>query len=205
MTSWCADRRLAKLEATLPPREAVLYWLAEVHEHGSLDAYMAWLLHQPASRAPAIVIIERARAAARWTHAGEPRSVVRGAEDRAVADAVFLFMLIIELERMATEMIRIGTLRLVALRWEHRARTAEGASDPKGWKAWRNAVRDLADELSRIEAARRRLQDRYLDGRTVIAPDMVVAWRALCGGADSRRGWKHPRRARAGSDDRRAG
>jgi len=174
-----ATRRLAKLEGSLPPREAVLLWLAEVHEHDSFDDYLAWLRDQPASTAPVIVIIERARAAARASHAGELRPLVREAEDRATADAVFLFMLIIQLELDATAMIRTGRLRLVALSWESQARVAEGESDRRGWAAWRRAVHDLASDLARSEAARRLLEDRYLDGREVLSPVRVAAWREL--------------------------
>ena len=184
-----ADRRLSKLEGSLPPQAAVLLWLTAVHEHGPLDAYVAWLLDQPASKAPSIVIIDRVRAAARAAHAGEPRAEVRDAERRATADAVFLLELVDELEHVAVDTIRTGSLRLAALHWELRARTAEGdtgrEADPRGWAAWRAGVLDLATELARTEVARRIVEARYLAGREVLSPAASTAWTQLREGMDS--------------------
>jgi hypothetical protein len=174
-----AGVRLARLEAALPPQAAVLFWLAEAHQHGSLAGYVRWLSDQPGSVGPGVVIIERARAAARAAHAGEPRPAIREAERRAVADALFLFMLVIELTLHAAETVRTARLRLAALRWELRARTAEGAADRQVWAAWRAGVVELATDLDQGEAVRRLLEDRYSGRSEVIFPDTAVDGRVL--------------------------
>ncbi len=47
-----SERRLARLEGTLSPTAAALLWLTEAHGFGTLVAYVAWLIDQPASAAP---------------------------------------------------------------------------------------------------------------------------------------------------------
>jgi hypothetical protein len=177
-----AAGRLAKLEAALPPQAAVLHWLAEAQEHGSLDAYLRWPVGQPPSRAPGVVILERAQARARAAHAGEPRHVIREAERRSMADAVFLFMLVLELEFDAAEMVHCGRLRLAALGWELRARMAEGTSDRQGWATWRQTMQELAVDLSRADAVRRQLEGRCLDGREALFPDTFARCQELRAG-----------------------
>lgn len=173
-----AERRLARLEASLGPREAVLHWLRQAHEHGSLEAYVTSLVDEPGP-SPLVALTERVAAATRAAHAREARPTVREAEHRAATDTVFLFMLVLELEHVATEAIRIGTLRLEALRWESCARTAEGASDRRGWAAWRTSVTDLATDVARAEAVHRFHAERYLDGHRVLSPITLARWREL--------------------------
>lgn len=173
-----AERRLAKLEASLPPREAVFHWLGDVHGHGSLYAY----LEGPSSMSPLVLLTERARAAARTAHGGAPRPVTREAERRAAMDTVFLVVLVSESECDAVETIRIGGLRLEALRWESRARSAEDSRDRRAWSAWRTAVLELATELARGEAVRRILAERYLDGHDMLSPVVLAAWQELRAG-----------------------
>ena len=173
-----AERRLAKLEASLPPREAVLHWLGYAHGHGSLEAYVASVVDERGA-SPLVALTERVAAATRAAHAREPRPIVREAERRATLDTVFLVMLVLELEHEASEAIRIGTLCLEALRWELRAYTAEGAADRSGLAAWRTNVLDLATDVARTEAVRRTLEDRYLYGREILFPVTLAAWGEL--------------------------
>ena len=173
-----AERRLAKLEADLPPRQAVLRWLLDAHRQGSFHAYVFGLLDEPRP-SPVVAIADQVTAAARAAHASEPRTVVREAEGRATMDTVFLLQLVLELEHEATEVIRIGSIGLRALLWESRARTAEGVADRQGWAAWRTGVRDLATDLARCEAVRRMLEARFLDGREVLFPVTLAAWAEL--------------------------
>lgn len=160
----------------------VLHWLDEVHAQGSLDAYLASLLEDPAAASPFVTLSERARAAARAGHVGEPRAQIREAERRAIMDVTFLLLLVLELERVTSETIHDGTLRLTALRWELRARIAEGGGDRRGRAAWRTAVLDLATELARGGIARRLLEARYLDGRAALSPSTLAACDALSEG-----------------------
>ncbi len=170
-----AERRLTKLEASLPPREAVRHWLGEVHGHGTLAAN----LDRPTVVSPLVELTERAEAAARHAHAGEPLPVRREAERRATADTCFLVLLVVEVEEATAESIRLGSLRLSALRWEYRARSAEGGRDRPGWSAWRRGVLELATTLSRTETVRHAVAERYLDGVEVLSPVVLAAWVVL--------------------------
>lgn len=173
-----AERRLAKVEAGLPPKAAVLHWLADAHEHGSLEAYVGSVIDGP-GLSPLVALVERVSAAAREARRHEPRPVVREAEQQAVVETVFLMQLILELEREAAEAIRVGGLRLEALRWELRARTAEGPADRRGWTAWRAAVIDLASDVARGEAVRHTVLESHLEGREALFPSTRAAWLVL--------------------------
>ena len=151
-----AAQRLTRLEAELPPREAVRHWLAEVHEQGSLAAYLEARSDGSTGPSPLVALTDRARAGARRAHGGEARPVGREAEQRAASDTVFLGLLMVEAEGDAVEATRHGSLRLEALRWELRARRAESARDRQGWAAWREAVLELATDLARSDAGNRR-------------------------------------------------
>lgn len=174
-----AERRLARLEGELPPAAAVRHWLGEVHDHGSLQAYLEERLEAPGVVPPLVTLTELAQAAARRAYAGEPLPVRREAERRATADTLFLVLLVVEAEHETVGLIRRGTLCLEALRWELRARRAEGTRDPRGWAAWRSAVLELATELARSDAARRLVAARYLDGVELMSPVVLGSWAEL--------------------------
>src|SRR5450759_3236808 len=74
-----ARRRLAKLEGALSPKAATLLWLTEAHGFGSLEAYVDWLVDQPADAAPFWRVPEQAEHAVRAAMRGEPRSAVEAA------------------------------------------------------------------------------------------------------------------------------
>ena len=106
-------------------------------------------------------------------------STVADVPTHVLTDTIFLVLVVLELECEAHEHIRIGTLRLEALRWELRARTAEGAADRRGWTAWRTAVTALASDLARAEVVRVTLEDRHLGGREALSPDTLATLREL--------------------------
>jgi hypothetical protein len=186
-----AERRLAKLEGALSPKAATQLWLAEAHRFGSLPAYVAWLLDQPISAAPLERVPAQARAAAVEALRGQPREAVREAAHQAVRDATFLVELILRLNSVATETIRIEGLRYAALFWELRALTAEaelgtGTEGPDSRRsiarrpaAWRTAVSGWLTSLAAADEARLLLERRYLDGRGVLFPDLGRDWETL--------------------------
>jgi len=186
-----AERRLAKLEGALSPKAATLLWLTEAHQFGSLPAYVAWLIDQPISAAPLERVPEQARAAAVAALRELPREVVRGAVHLAIRDAIFGVELVLRLNSVAEETIRIEGLRYEALFWEMRALTAEAelesGNDGSGGRrpvarraaAWRAAVSDWLTSLSAAEEARLLLERRYLDGRRVLFPDLGRDWEKL--------------------------
>jgi hypothetical protein len=186
-----AERRLAKLEGALSPKAATLLWLAEAHQFGSLSAYVAWLIDQPISAAPLERVPAQARAAAVAALRGQPREAVREAAHQAVRDAIFLVELVLRLNSVATETIRIEGLRYAVCFWELRAITAEAQLEAGGrsggtsrrrtsrWPAWRAAVANLVDSLCVVEQARAQLERRYLDKHASLFPDLAADWLRL--------------------------
>jgi hypothetical protein len=71
MTS-AADRRLAKLESALSPREAVLAWLVEAQQFPSLVDHARSIVELPVEAAPLGVIGARIEAAVRAAMKGQP-------------------------------------------------------------------------------------------------------------------------------------
>jgi hypothetical protein len=100
-----------------------------------------------------------------------------------------LVELVILLNVDEAEDVRSETLRLAALAWEARtldiepvpgpgtARPRRSRGDSVRRSAWLTAVADSALVLEATEAARRRLEQRFLDGRGALFPDTAAAWR----------------------------
>lgn len=186
-----AERRLARLEGALSPRAATLLWLTDAHQFPTLSAYVGWLIDQPPEAAPFWRVPEQAETAVRAAMRGEPREAVRQAMRQAVRDAVFLVELAIRLNLAAEEAIRIEGLRYAAFFWEMRALAAEteleiGSRGPQSrrtvarrWAAWRDAVIGWLTNLAATDEARLLLERRYLDGRSVLFPDLGRDWETL--------------------------
>jgi hypothetical protein len=183
-----AERRLAKLEGALSPKAATLLWLAEAHQFGSLPAYVEWLIDQPISVAPLERVPAQARAAALEAMRGQPREAVQEAAHRAVRDAIFLVELVLKLNVVAEETIRIAGLRYAALFWEMRAIGAEvqlvtaleprrkSSGPARRWTAWRSTVISLLGDLYGAEEARAHLERRYIDGASTLFRDIAAGW-----------------------------
>ncbi|MGH2966300.1 MAG: hypothetical protein ACRDMH_13120 [Solirubrobacterales bacterium] len=189
-------RRIAKLEQALPAKAATLLWLAEAHEFGSLVAYAAWLVEQPASVAPFERVPAQARAATLAALRGQPRPVVWEAQRQAVRDAVFLIELVLRLNSEADEAWRFAGSRHAALVWEGRAirlnasTATPGRSRPRGAAPfptaapWQGGLTSLVAHVDLVEATRRRLEGEYFDGAPTLFPDLADAWQRLREGVD---------------------
>jgi len=187
-----AERRLAKLEGALSPKAATLLWLEEAQQFPSLPAYVDWLIEQPISAAPLERVPAQARAAAVEALRGQPRAAVREAAHQAIRDAIFLVELVLRLNSVAEETVRIEGLRYAALFWEMRALAAEaelarGREHPDAdhtiaerWQAWREGSTGLAAGLFLKEEARALLERRYLEGTPTLFPDLAADWLRLC-------------------------
>jgi hypothetical protein len=188
-----AERRLAKLESALSRKAATLLWLAEAHEFGSLPAYVEWLIDQPISAAPLERVPEQARAAAVEALRGQPREAVREASRGAVRDAIFGVELVLRLNSVAEEIIRIEGLRYAVFFWEMRTLTAEaelarrrrsradrqGSSLVERWQEWCTATAALLTGIYAAEEARLLLERRYVDGHAALFPDAIDDWERL--------------------------
>jgi hypothetical protein len=146
-----------------------------------LSAYVDWLIEQPISAAPLERVPEQARAAALEALRGLPREVVRGAVHLAIRDAIFLVELVLRLNSVAEETIRIEGLRY----WEMRALSAEAElarrsrSRADRQQEWCSATAALLTGLYAAEEARALLERRYLDGHPALFPDAIEDWGRL--------------------------
>ncbi len=186
-----AERRLAKLEGALSPKAATLLWLEEAHGFPTLQAYVAWLVDQPASAAPLFRVPQAAEAGARATERGQKHDAVERSAREAVRQAMFLVDLVIRLNTAAEEAIRLLGFRYAALYWEMRATTVETQLDvagpsrstrggrPARQAAWRRAVASLIGDVYVADEARVHLERRYLDGAATIFLDHAADWQRL--------------------------
>jgi len=151
------------------------------------------LIDQPISVAPLERVPEQARAAALEALRGQPREVVREASRGAVRDGLFLVELVLRLNAVAEETIRMEGLRYAIFFWEMRALTAEAAlarrsrsragvstsSLAEHWQAWCEGSTGLLIGIYAAEEARLLLERRYLDGHPALFPEAVEDWARL--------------------------
>lgn len=87
------DQRLAKVEHSLTPKQAVLLWMEEAHKSGSVHKYALSLKGQPDSAFPLIKLPKQVETAVRDSMKGQKREWVDRTVERAVKDVIFLFKL----------------------------------------------------------------------------------------------------------------
>jgi hypothetical protein len=189
MTS-AADRRLAKLEGALRPREAVLAWLAEAHRYATINEYGRWIAEVPIEAAPLSVIARQVEAAVRQDMKGQSRDAVEDAVHRAIREALFLFVLAFQINIDAVEMDRVEGLRAAAVFFwmgcllggprdedlpaqelaEHHRELASA------WASWRSVVDRLDEDAQAATRARATLSQRYYGGHDVLFGDAATSW-----------------------------
>jgi hypothetical protein len=189
MTS-AADRRLAKLESALMPREAVLAWLVVAQQFPSLVDHARSIAELPAEAAPLSVIGKRVEAAVRADRKGEPRDAIETAVRRAIRDGVFLFTLAIELNAEALDVARVEGLRAAAVFYwmgcllgGPRAKdlpAAEAKTYEREladcWAQWRTMVDRLSLDVRVENEARATLQRQFFGGHDVLFADAASSW-----------------------------
>jgi hypothetical protein len=186
MTS-ATGRRVAKLEGTLQPREAVLHWLAEAQSYPGVVEYLrSQVVGLPVEAAPISVISSRVVAAVRAERKGQPREDSDRAVHRAQGDAVFLFCLVVVLNSQALEVARVEGLRAAAVFYWMGTLLGgpHGPPEPKehagerrdAWRSWRTTVDRLVADVRVETEARAELERRYLSGHPVLFPDGATAW-----------------------------
>ena len=179
-------RRVAKLEGSLQPREAVLAWLAEAQRAPGLVAHVQSFLNLPVEAAPLSVIGARVVAAVRAERKGQPRDAVERAALRAQGDAVFLFCLVVVLNGRVLEVAQLEGLRAAGTFWwmgallggphEPPASDEDANERREAWRNWRALVDRLTTDVRVETAARASLEGRYLGGHDVLFADAAADW-----------------------------
>ena len=172
------DRRLERLESAMTPTQAARFWLEERMAFGSAVEYAGWLAEQPLGTADLDRVMDRASTGAREASRGTTRSIVAAAERRAARDALFRVQLVLALETVATDVVRMELLRSEKHIWQLRALDTEWtlalataavdelAAQAARWQVWPLAMQEHLLALYVEAEARALLERRYLEGDT---------------------------------------
>ena len=191
-----ARRSLDRLEAALPPSQAVQYWLDEREAFESPDAYISWMTERPLGTTDHDRAVERAATWARTAATGRSRARVAEAERDAVRDVICLMQLVHGIEQVASATLELESLRLQKLAWQLRALSAEWtlglggpSTDALGtlavrWPAWRVAMEEHLVTMYTGEAARVSLERRYFHRRAVLYSSTLEGLESLQHGAE---------------------
>ena len=161
-----AERRLAKIEASLSPTGLVLRWLAEAHAFGDIEPYVASLLAEPTLDRLAREAVHGARTAMR----GKRPELVDAAVRRALREMVFRYELVMRINVTAHELLD----REMLIETIFASQLALLVCDERAER--------LKDEpyLHRLGQCRDltalRVNERYLDGRPGLFPDIESAF-----------------------------
>lgn len=187
-------RRLARLEGTLGPREAVLAWLSDAQRFDGLPDLARSIIDTPTADTPLSRICAQTESGVRGAMRAESYEVVERAVRRSVGDAIFLYVLVIRLNLSTMEFANVEALRAGGLFFQMAAmradpemfgdRTLTGAPDGGGgavsaWQLWRRATDFLCSAVEIEEQARAAIQVIYLDGREALFSDTTKAWTEL--------------------------
>jgi hypothetical protein len=181
--------RLARLEATTTPRDAVLAWLAEAQQFPTLPDYLAALRDAPREAWPLVRLAGQVETAVRARVKGTPQQVW-GAVRRAVGDACFLVELVLQCNRAAHEVRDSAGLRWALLtKWSgllsaeaelaRLTRRADAEHAAREAQDWRDALALALTTLYAEEVARASLERRYFAGQGVLFPGLAQAWAEL--------------------------
>jgi len=169
-------QRLARIETSLTPKQAVLLWLKEALQFESDDLF-AKSVKGPIHEAPRVRVPEMAAKAVRDSlrkKSLKPESVAR-AELEARKQADFLIVLVIKLN----EEVRLNCLHSsphlaflsVQLRWM-RARFAEhGVFNATEWGHWRELHIDTLTRMWVLRATIAAVSEQYYDSHSVLFSD----------------------------------
>jgi len=173
--------RLARVEASLTPTELVVRWLAEAHAYDDLGSYSAALLDADPSTYPMDRLAREARASATERTRGRPRAEADRAVGAAIVAAVFRVQLVLRINVLASDFVDREVLVQGALS-AYIALAVEGSASPArdrapiGVARCRDLLLGRVMELHALEAARGRVEARFLDGAPALFPAGRRAW-----------------------------
>ena len=166
------ERRLAKIEISLSPTQAVLLWLEEAHQHGSLQGYARWLKEQPEAAYPLVHLPRQVRNAVRDAARGQRRQDIDALILRAERDVTFLFKLFMEAHARVLDARKADALGTVwLLERLRRFSTATRQQLREEASTWRELALPLAAESFALTEMVETVERRYFGGHAVLFPD----------------------------------
>jgi hypothetical protein len=179
-----AERRLARVETSLSPTQLVLRWLAEAHQYDDFDTYTRAIFAVGPEALPLDRLVREARASAEAGSRRESREQRDETIRTAIRQTVFLFHLVlraIELAQAALDREALLHSALCAhlglvMADDGTAGHSVFQSRAAGLTALRGGAVARASELRALEAARKRVEARHLDGYPALFPATVLSW-----------------------------
>jgi hypothetical protein len=179
-----AERRLAKVEAALGPKELVVRWLAEAHAYDNFVAYARSTYAQGPAGWPLDRLVHETIDWVDATHRGRSRDERDDPRQTALRQVLFLYHLILRTTVLAQEALDREAL-IEAACSAHLAlatidnedgRSSAIPTHVKRLYAIRGLVLARVSEWHAMAVARSRVEAEYFDGRAVLFPAAVRAW-----------------------------
>ncbi len=191
-------RRIEKIEASLTPRQAVIKWMSEAHQHSNMQDYVTSLRGAPETAFPLYWLPDQTEKAVYAKMKGRPlrseslrREEVAHEARQAVRDVIFLFHLHQQVNsRLMGEhnewVFCLMWLR-AELRWlRHECESGEASTGRQerrqlrssrklrfGSEAWKTSAETLLRELYDLREAIASISARYFDGQQVLFPEVA--------------------------------
>jgi hypothetical protein len=178
------ERRLAKIEAALGPKELVLRWLAEAHAHDDFTPYARATYAIGPDAWPLDRLVHETIDWLEATQRGHPRKDHHERRRAALRQVLFLFYLIIRMIERTQDLLD-RELLLEGFISAHLGLatidTEDGKRSAMPTHARRlESIRTLAvarlTEWRALETARSRVEAKYLDGHPALFPATIRTW-----------------------------
>jgi hypothetical protein len=175
------SRRLDKIEVSLTPKQAILFWMEEAHQHDTMEQYVRSLKGRPDSAWPMATLPKQVAAAVEQALKGQPREEVSRGVRQAVRDVLFLFHLHQQANRKLMEKQEAFLFRLRWLRAELgrlRYQKMAGQALPSGIRTrvprrqdvtrWQEEAELFLEELHGLRLTSMTISKRYFDGHDLL-------------------------------------
>jgi hypothetical protein len=174
-------RRLAAVEAALTPTQLVLRWLEEIHRYGDMPSYMRSLVDVPIGDFPMDRLCREAKESATVRSRGRPPAETDKAVRRSLVETMFRGQLVLGINVGTQNFLDREALIYVALVSQVAIAVAVSDAPLEATPLARLVqARDLlirrVNELHAFEAARNRVEVRYLEGAAADFPAARRAW-----------------------------
>jgi hypothetical protein len=163
------EKRLAEVELSLTPKQAVRLWLRQEHQGKTMRDYVLSLVERPASASPRSRVARQVVAAIQAAMKGQDPVRIQQAARQALMETDFLIVLVNRtnsevLDQRRDVWFRIALLLAVLTNTVFRD---EDSSDELEAK-----LPEFAAELFALQLAVERIQARYFAGECILAKDV---------------------------------
>lgn len=120
------DKRLERLEGYLTPKQAVLVWMEETHQHRNIHEYIKYMKTVPEDMRPIPRLTTQVENAIRKAMVGYPKQTIEAQVKKAERDVIFLIKLHDKVNTYFLEEERVWNLILLSLDEKLRSITWQG-------------------------------------------------------------------------------